>query len=360
MQQFRNIQLDGLRGYAALAVALGHCNTITTGLDVWKKKAVDLPTMSLPEIIGSLAHVLFPADAAVLVFFVLSGYVLWGSMIRKKASSISAFIPYLLNRSYRLFPVSIAVTLMFAAFLIPTTTGLNTVLNAFFLQINMNGVAWSLQIELGESVILFFIYFISARYLKHASSMYILLFISLFLAIFRPHGFYFYTLPFLLGAALHNAPSHFFKTKLSVQTAYFVLAFVLFLAGKNHIARILCCFASFAFVGNVLHQKFEIFSSRFSQFLGNISYSFYLTHPFTVGLVTRLSIFDELKNSNLFTAYLFLSISTIAIALPLSYLVHIFIEKPGMAGGAQVVQKVNQWLLDRKTKRDAFIEAAEA
>lgn len=232
MQTFRNIQLDGLRGYAALAVALGHCNTVITGLDVWKKKAVDLPTMSLPEIIGSLGHVLFPADAAVFVFFVLSGYVLWGSMVRKKASSISAFIPYLLTRSYRLFPASIAVTLMFAAFLIPTTTGLNTVLNAVFLKINMNGVAWSLQIELIESVILFFIYFLSARYLKHASSIYILIFISLFLAIFK-QGFYFYTLPFLLGAALHNVPSLFFKTKLSAQTAYFVLAFVFFLRAET-------------------------------------------------------------------------------------------------------------------------------
>ena len=86
MSDGRNLALDGVRGLAALSVALGHCMLIVAGMDVWSKTAFDFPAMPAQEIAGRLMHLLFPGNGAVMVFFVLSGYVLWGSFARKQAS----------------------------------------------------------------------------------------------------------------------------------------------------------------------------------------------------------------------------------------------------------------------------------
>ena len=39
----RNLALDGVRGLAALSVALGHCMLIVAGMEVWSKTAFDFP-----------------------------------------------------------------------------------------------------------------------------------------------------------------------------------------------------------------------------------------------------------------------------------------------------------------------------
>lgn len=117
----RNKELDGLRGLAALSVALGHCVTHVSGVAVWEKSASDFPAMSWTEIMGRLGHVLFPADSAVVVFFVLSGYVLWESLMRRNAPPLD-IIPYVVTRAYRLLPVSIASALVLGSMISASAT----------------------------------------------------------------------------------------------------------------------------------------------------------------------------------------------------------------------------------------------
>ena len=69
----RNHYLDGLRGYSALAVALGHCVLLVAGKPVWALSVTTLAGASPNDLFARLLHVLFPADAAVMVFFTLSG-----------------------------------------------------------------------------------------------------------------------------------------------------------------------------------------------------------------------------------------------------------------------------------------------
>ena len=80
----RNHALDGIRGLAALAVALGHSNLAITGLSVWRSTLFDFPMMSPGDVMARLLYVLFPQDAAVTLFFVLSGPVLWASSPRSQ------------------------------------------------------------------------------------------------------------------------------------------------------------------------------------------------------------------------------------------------------------------------------------
>jgi len=108
----RNLALDGVRGLAALSVALGHCMLIVAGMDVWSKTAFDFPAMPAQEIAGRLMHLLFPGNGAVMVFFVLSGYVLWGSFARKRPTT--ADVPdYIVARLFRLLPLVVATTLLY-------------------------------------------------------------------------------------------------------------------------------------------------------------------------------------------------------------------------------------------------------
>src|ERR1700733_6390234 len=80
----RNRGLDGVRGIAALSVALGHCVTQVTGLALWNTSLRDFPAMPAMSIVMRVLSALFPSDAAVMVFFVLSGHVLWGSFQRRQ------------------------------------------------------------------------------------------------------------------------------------------------------------------------------------------------------------------------------------------------------------------------------------
>ena len=107
----RNHGLDGLRGIAALSVALGHCVVQVTGLALWGTSLRDFPTMPAGDIGMRILSALFPSDAAVMVFFVLSGHVLWGSFQRKKLRFFADLPDYACSRIYRLFPLVIVSAL---------------------------------------------------------------------------------------------------------------------------------------------------------------------------------------------------------------------------------------------------------
>ena len=111
---YRSTALDGLRGYAALSVALGHSVLTVTGLDLWSKSIRDFPSMTAPEIGYRLLSLVAPSDAAVMLFFVLSGHVLWMSFVRKNLT-FPALPDYLFSRVMRLFPLIIVTTALIGA-----------------------------------------------------------------------------------------------------------------------------------------------------------------------------------------------------------------------------------------------------
>ncbi len=52
----RNYALDGLRGIAALAVALGHCDLATTGSSAWALTLDDIGAAPIVDIGGRLLY----------------------------------------------------------------------------------------------------------------------------------------------------------------------------------------------------------------------------------------------------------------------------------------------------------------
>jgi peptidoglycan/LPS O-acetylase OafA/YrhL len=142
--------IEGLRGIAALSVVFAHL--FEYGID---------PRFQ-PD--GVLAHVKF-SHLSVLLFFVLSGYVI-GLTNPPAPFSWRLAGNYLKKRFVRLYPIY-AVAIVLSLVAIPETDGFNVLSNLAFLQFALtkslkgNIVLWTLNFE-----VLYYLLFLGILYLK--------------------------------------------------------------------------------------------------------------------------------------------------------------------------------------------------
>ncbi len=142
--------IEGLRGIAALSVVYAHI--FEFGID---------PTFR-PN--GVLAHVKF-SHLSVLLFFVLSGYVI-GLTNKPGTFSLKVAVDYLKKRFVRLYPIYIVAVLL-AVVAVPETNGLKVLSNLSFLQFALakslkgNVVLWTLNFE-----VLYYLLFLGILWLK--------------------------------------------------------------------------------------------------------------------------------------------------------------------------------------------------
>jgi peptidoglycan/LPS O-acetylase OafA/YrhL len=142
--------IEGLRGIAALSVVFAHL--FEYGID---------PAFR-PD--GVLAHVKF-SHLSVLVFFVLSGYVI-GLTNPPGAFSLKGAADYLKKRFVRLYPIY-AVAVGLSVLVVPEANGLKVLSNLSFLQFALtkslrgNVVLWTLNFE-----VLYYVLFLGVLYLR--------------------------------------------------------------------------------------------------------------------------------------------------------------------------------------------------
>src|ERR1700733_3274837 len=99
-----NPRLESLRGLAALGVIVTHCFGAlrVDGLkEYWALPFSEQPSSA--QVLTLLGSVLNP-EGAVVLFFILSGYVLSLSFLRSKESLGRLLGPYLIRRMLRLLP----------------------------------------------------------------------------------------------------------------------------------------------------------------------------------------------------------------------------------------------------------------
>jgi peptidoglycan/LPS O-acetylase OafA/YrhL len=240
----RNLALDGVRGLAALSVALGHCMLIVAGMDVWSKTAFDFPAMPAQEIAGRLMHLLFPGNGAVMVFFVLSGYVLWGSFARKRPTT--ADVPdYIVARLFRLLPLVVATTLLY--WLVTSPSPGELIANMLLLSTGMNKVLWSLQVEMIGSMVIF-IAWLAAR--NDPIKLFIALcVVAAAVPFFRGNQFVVYLPAFLLGALIHHVPARIWQSRALLVAALLVLLLPSIVFSYRGVTRLLEILAAVAIVG---------------------------------------------------------------------------------------------------------------
>lgn len=146
-----DLKLEALRGLAALTVVLGHTIVIKQTLD---------PHYQPTGVFSFQA----PGHLAVLIFFILSGYVI--GLSTKKPLSKDTIGLYLKKRFVRIWPVY-AISIMLAILISPPLPWQEILGNFFFLQILLvktiaaNAPIWSLHYE-----ILFYLLFIPVSVFK--------------------------------------------------------------------------------------------------------------------------------------------------------------------------------------------------
>jgi len=148
--------LESVRGLAALTVCLFH--------------ACYIRYMGMPLVAKtSPLEILLNGHGAVVLFFVLSGYVLRSSLGRSaRVRPFSLAFRYLVARVFRLFPVIIATSALFVSLAWalggqPPQFG-NLFRNALLLDVSINGAFWTLQVEVFGSLLVLASYLIEERF----------------------------------------------------------------------------------------------------------------------------------------------------------------------------------------------------
>jgi peptidoglycan/LPS O-acetylase OafA/YrhL len=141
--------LEGLRGLAALWVAYAHA---LNGNGLARDYILPIPL----NLYFNASH------GAILIFFVLSGYVI--GLTNQKPFSQANVVRYLLRRLIRLYPIY-AISIVLAILVSPYDTWKTIVGNLLFLQVPIaallsgNGVLWTLHYE-----IVYYLIFIAIWY----------------------------------------------------------------------------------------------------------------------------------------------------------------------------------------------------
>jgi peptidoglycan/LPS O-acetylase OafA/YrhL len=324
----RNTALDGLRGYAALGVALGHSVLAITGLGLWGTSLGDFPHMSGAAIFYRLLSVVAPSDAAVMLFFVLSGHVLWQSFVRKKLGP-AALPDYFFSRIIRLFPLIVVTTVLIGVL---KHAGVGAVLRAAILwNVSLNGVLWSLQVEVIGSVVIVLVWLFARnaglRLLAAlAVSLLVLPLVRGTPLVFMP--------AFVLGAVIGLAPEWLWRGRWLFGAGLALLVGTNIVTGHGGAARLPEMVGAALVVGCMGASPINALRTRLSTFLGEISYPFYLVHP--IGMIFGFHAVAGLAGVPVLGRILVFAAVSIAIAMPLAWLLHVGVEAPAMRQGRAI------------------------
>jgi len=172
----RNTALDGLRGVAATAVVFYH-SILFQQMSLVDRELV-VPAQQLEGMSSLIAKVVlsvFNGHVAVILFFVLSGFVLGQSLDRMSGRPLRLCLRFAVRRLFRIYPAVFAAIALFAAVAaafgplrgLPALELRAPLQNALLTKITWHGATWTLQAEVLAVPFLLIFHFIK-RYLGAA------------------------------------------------------------------------------------------------------------------------------------------------------------------------------------------------
>jgi peptidoglycan/LPS O-acetylase OafA/YrhL len=318
-------------------VALAHCNTHYTGTVNWAYRLWDFPRLDATQILLRLWHTVFNGDAAVMLFFVLSGFVLGRSLESQPDSPARALLPYAVRRAFRLYPAAIAAgAVAFAIYPITIGQMLGTM---FMTDVSVNGVLWTLQVELIGSTVVFAIWAANSRRLiAWLLAVYAVLwvFVPRWLMVI-PAEFIMFPATFILGYCIPQMPARWWASKwvLPIGLAAFLLSdLVIGRTWRAHAGQI---FGALLIVGHLQFRPARALESRACQFLGEVSYPLYLLHAM-LAFVVMQRINALIPNAPLLLKVPLLALVSVPASLAASYAITKLVEKPGIRMGSALVR----------------------
>ena len=355
-------ELQSLRGLAALTVMIHHCSfyyIYAPGPKKW-------------------AEVLFNAHAAVVVFYVLSGFVLYESL---KASTITAnaALRFYVRRLFRIYPalwlacaLGVTYVALFQGHPFPPSVSpwfsasfrmaptASKLLMAFLGSSHAIPVPlWSIVVELVASAFMPLILIASRRWTSFAALGATFLVLSFAGGMNMPMNIGGYLIQFIFGAWLARwavpvmRQSHASRWAATIGCAALLgLDFVRQAGGwdyashyHNPVAALLEGVFATALVGAIAAwpQRFALLRWRWLLGLGDISYSLYLIHLPILALVAGIGGewlgLPGLSSGGL-TAMFCLMAIVMPLSIGLSALSYRYIEKPGIDLGKKALGRI--------------------
>jgi peptidoglycan/LPS O-acetylase OafA/YrhL len=316
--------------------------------------------------------------AAVVLFFVLSGFVLTRSLANRldRRGELKRFY---IKRVFRIYPALIAATLLGIAYLLGMHFQLRVDgssqwfeefvrtdrIGPFWFVLAAGGMpyvlpqAWSIFIELVGSAMLPVLAWALLRRPTLFYALFAALAVLSFLPLKTPNTTHVYLVDFAIGAWLAAPPPRFATglAKLGRRAAamLFIVAMVALVGLRSvwfteyHAPGLQLAEALLAalLIALVVYSRFDVpmLRARAAVLLGEWSYSLYLLHFSVMCILGRLigAVLPPATDPGLFS--LALLGGTLAVSLPLSWASFRFIEMPGVALGAKTVA-----LIDRRSR----------
>ncbi|WP_142850975.1 acyltransferase [Telmatospirillum sp. J64-1] len=354
-------QLDSVRGLAALAVAFSHCLLV---FSIGDSRTYWLETLTLETNsqvwLFRIINAAFNDTAAVILFFVLSGFVLTLSL-REKEQGLRHYLGFAVQRLLRLWPaMAVSVVLTYAVitlfhfppvgeefsewftllFLTPPTLP-TTGLNLLLIKTDVNVVTWTIYVEIWGSLALPFLLISFHRVFKGRALPFLAGLLLLAVAAHRhPELRYLYCFAIGICIALQGPPSllvrHARQAVALGLAIFFVSDLVLGSYFQKQVAAAAGSFLILAAIAGA-PERFALLSSPFLNALGRISYSFYLLHLsvfyFTSWLFVSLGFSGEMAN-------LLIALFSIPLTLPLAFACYRLVEMPSMALGRRLGSRI--------------------
>jgi len=338
-------ELQALRGLAALCVLVHHALRIL-GPVKWAEW---------------VAEVLLNAHAAVVIFFVLSGFVLSKSLLSRGFNRDELF-GYYIRRIFRIYPAlwaSCTLGLLYFAFVRsipaphfaswaaahydPSVFNVRTLLLSYLALFPfLDPPLWTILVELACSAMLPALLFLFLRKRWTIVPSLALLALATFAEQHSIRGILTNFFHFGLGAAIALLGTQRMSRGWPVWLALTVLVFFRQLYPWTYNAAVPSLIEGLMaamVISGIINGSFHALSHSWLQRLGDISYSVYLLHlpiAYATARVLDFYVFGpELPQSG----PLILVVATLLITLPLAALSYRFIELPGVVLGKNILSR---------------------
>jgi peptidoglycan/LPS O-acetylase OafA/YrhL len=356
---YRNPQLDGLRAFAALAVATFHSILELDSSQIQRILPGDI--WSIPGLYGKIDKVVLAivnGQTAVVVFFVLSGAVLFGTLERLHAGPAAGSADFTIRRLFRIYPTLFVCLVLFSLVVVAMggrPSGAQFWRNALLIDNPIQGESWTLQAEI-LAVPFILMSFYLGRIVGVAGIIAVflstwLLFKTPWLDPYLGHQRT-YTLCFVLGFLIPSPTGARVAAKFPTRAWPLVLVAMI---GARHLIPVRIhsmntdpvtmglLFASAGLLVTLLYYRQAGGLGAFLQrplatYLGRMSYSFYLYNVIFIRILSTLLLKYTPAREHPLAYGLPLSAAVIACTIPVAWLSERYVERPTIALGRRVAR----------------------
>ncbi len=332
MTEERKIELDGLRGYAAIAVVIYHSVLGLDGTQIERVLRGAWSDLGPYDIATKVLFKVFNGELAVTLFFILSGAVLFKSLMREDGGLGGIAVKFYVRRFFRIYPALlvclVACGLAFSAGGRDVTMQ-DFVANALLYDFRINGATWTINAEMIAPAFLLLCYagYRAGREWGLAIVTFGLVYL---LALPQFDGYLVYFRISWLGFALGVLiPTRIGEMAASVLPRWSWAAMLIVMIILRWPLREICIALLVATIYYRRADGIDTFlSNRMSQFLGRISYSLYLFNVLFLELICDRMRQYPWAVAHPLEAGIGVALVVIACTIPVAYLSWACIEMP--------------------------------